>query len=68
MGRLIIFFTLFSTCAFGQRSDLYRIDRRLIADTTFQIDVDSYYNVLTLENVLLPRIYNGISVVSIKFS
>jgi hypothetical protein len=60
MGRLIIFFILFSTCAFGQRSDLYSVDRKLIADTTFQIDEDSYNNVLTMEKVLLPRMFNRI--------
>jgi hypothetical protein len=60
MGRLIIFLILFSTCAFGQQSNLYCVDKKLIADTTFQIDEDSYNNVLTLEKVLLPRMFNRI--------
>jgi len=51
---------MISTCAFGQKSNLYRDDGKLIADTTFQINGDSYKNIMTLEKVLLPRMFNEI--------
>ena len=61
MNKLILFFILISTSTFGQQSSLYRVDKKLIADTTFQIDDDSYKNTIALEKVLLPRMYNRIN-------
>ena len=61
MNRLILFLILYSNCVFGQKSNLYRADKKMIADTIFQIDNYSYNNALIIEEVLLPRIYNKIN-------
>lgn len=60
MTRLTLILLMFSTYTFGQMSNLYRADGRLKADTTFQINGDSFKNIITLEKVLLPRMYNKI--------
>lgn len=60
MKRLIYIIILFSNIAFGQESMLYKNDRKLIIDSSFQIDENSFKNVNNFEKVILPRIYNGI--------
>ena len=60
MKRLIYIIFFFTNFAIGQESMLYRADRKLLIDTTFQIDIYSYENLINLEKVLLPMIYNGI--------
>jgi len=52
MNRLILLFLFCSTVAFGQQSNLYRSDDKLIADTTFQIDESAYSCATIIEKVL----------------
>jgi len=61
MNRLILLFLFCSTVAFGQQSNLYRPDGKLIADTTYQVDENAYSCATTIEKMLLPRMYNAIS-------
>jgi len=60
MNRLILFLLFCSSVAFGQQSNLYRPDGKLIADTTYQVDENAYSSAKTIEKVLLPRMYNAI--------
>jgi hypothetical protein len=55
----IILFLVSNFCR-PQSSLLYNGDRKLIIDSSYQIDKNSYNCLLNLEKVLLPRIYNQI--------
>jgi hypothetical protein len=57
---LAILLLLISNFTFSQNSLLYRHDRRLIADTIYQIDNNSFGNLANVEKVILPRIFNQI--------
>jgi hypothetical protein len=59
-NNLAILLLLISNFSFSQNSVLYRPDRKLIADTIYQIDNNSYQNLGKVEKVILPRIYNQI--------
>ena len=62
MKKQLLIYILILTAmnAVGQQSNLYRFDKKLIADTTFQIDDFSYQNEIIVEKVLLPGLYNNI--------
>jgi hypothetical protein len=57
---LAILLMLISNFTFSQNSLLYRHDRRLFADTIYQIDNNSFENLANVEKVILPRIFNQI--------
>ena len=57
---LTIILLLASNFCRPQSSFLYNGDRKLIIDSSYQIDKNSYNCLLNLEKVLLPRIYNQI--------
>jgi hypothetical protein len=57
---LIVLLLAISDICHSQSSVLYNGNRKLIVDSTFQIDDNSFKYLNNLEKVLLPRIYNQI--------